>query len=289
MKKLIELYALAGALTGLLALPAPAQEERLTGQWLAEQKGGDTIQLSLRYESGDHGFSNRSSRILREQLHGLSAAQIASSGTPVRFELRRDAGVFTNEGWFRDGKGSGHWMFSPNPAFAAELRRQGYGTPSQEQQFSLAMHDVGLALINELRSQGYERPTLTQFVRLGTHGVRLDYLREMRALGYTLGSVDQLIRMRDHGVTPGFIAGMATHGYARIPLAQLIRARDHGVTPSFVEGFKKLGYDGLSLEELIRLRDHGVTPAFVQRINQRSGGKLSIRDLIDLRDRGARS
>ncbi len=108
------------------------------------------------------GYSNNGFMIAPEKLTGLTREQAMSSGTNVKFQLQRDAGTFYFEGWFKEGNGSGHFTFSPNTSFGAELNRQGIGTPTAEQQLSLALHDVGFALINELKSQGYEQPTLEQ-------------------------------------------------------------------------------------------------------------------------------
>ncbi len=62
-------------------------------------------------------------------------------------------------------------------SFASELSRQGFGKPTDEQLLSLALNDVGFALINELKAQGYETPTLEQLVKMGNHGVRLEYVQ----------------------------------------------------------------------------------------------------------------
>jgi hypothetical protein len=46
---------------------------------------------------------------------------MSRSGTNVQFQLKRDAGTFNFEGWFKDGNGSGHFTFTPSSAFASEL------------------------------------------------------------------------------------------------------------------------------------------------------------------------
>jgi hypothetical protein len=46
--------------------------------------------------------------------------------------LKRDAGTFSFEGWFKEGIGSGHFTFSPSSSFANELARQGFGKPNDE-------------------------------------------------------------------------------------------------------------------------------------------------------------
>ena len=66
-----------------------------------------------------------------------------SSGTNVRFQLKRDAGTFNFEGWFKEGNGSGHFTFTPDHGFASQLTSQGIGSPTDEQLLSLAMSDTG--------------------------------------------------------------------------------------------------------------------------------------------------
>ncbi|HTG74362.1 MAG TPA: hypothetical protein VMB70_11360 [Terriglobia bacterium] len=170
-------------------------KETFTGQWLLEFNSEPMpVFLTLRHESDGGGRHDSSQAIPREQLLGLSQAQVSSSGSAVRFQIKREAGNLQCEGWFKEGKGSGHFSFSPDAAFATALKQRGFAVPTAEQQFSLAMHDVGLALLDELKKQGYEQPTLDQLVRIGTHGVRLDYIKGLAALGYKLQSVDNLVR-----------------------------------------------------------------------------------------------
>ena len=160
-------------------------QEAFTGQWLLEFNPEPMpVSLTLRHESDGGGRHDSSQAIPREQLQGLSQAQVSSEGTAVRFQVKREAGSLNCEGWFKAGKGSGHFSFSPDAAFTAALKQRGFAAPSAEQQFSLAMHDVGLALLDELSAQGYEPPTLDQLVRIGTHGVRLNYIKGLASLGY---------------------------------------------------------------------------------------------------------
>ena len=180
-----------------------------TGQWLIEFRPGETrVQMEMRYERksekgtghSSHGFS-----IDPALLSGLSRDQAMSGGTNVRFQLKRDAGTFNFEGWFKEGNGSGHFTFTPDHGFASQLTSQGFGSPTDEQLLSLAMSDTGLALISELKSQGYERFTLDQLVQLGNHGVNLEYVQGLKSYGYQLKTVDNLVQMRDHGVNLKFI------------------------------------------------------------------------------------
>ena len=150
-----------------------------TGQWLIEfRTGEEKVHIELRYERRSekgHGFSSHGFTLDPARLSGLTREQAMSGGTHAQFQLQRDAGTFNFEGWFKQGNGSGHFTFTPDRAFAAQLNSQGFGSPTDEQLLSLAMSDTGFALINELRAQGYERPTLNQLVDMGNHGVGFDY------------------------------------------------------------------------------------------------------------------
>src|SRR2546423_8397478 len=148
-------------------------------QWLIEFRPDQSkLHLTMRYRrQRDTGFSYSDTGfgIELNQLAGLTREQVMSSGTNVRFQLKRDAGTFNFEGWFKEGNGSGHFTFTPNGSFAAELARQGFGKATDEQLLSLAIGDTGFAFINELRAQGYDTPTVEQLVTMSNHGVTLEY------------------------------------------------------------------------------------------------------------------
>jgi beta-lactamase regulating signal transducer with metallopeptidase domain len=257
-----------------------------TGQWLIDYKPGtDVVHLSVRYRTG-RGYSDNSYSVPLDQVEGLLPTGLMANGSVVKFQVKRDAGSFDCEGWIKDGQGSGHFKFSPSPGFAAELRKRGYDSPSVEQQFSMAMYDVSLALVDELSAQGYQRPSLDQLVKIGTHGVRLDYVKGLKALGYQLGSVDRLIEMRDHGVDLDFIKGLGAFGYKQLAAEELVRSRDHGVDPEFIKGLKATGYDELPIAKVVNLRDHGVDPEFVGALKQLGYSSLTVEDLIRTRDHG---
>src|SRR5215216_1914419 len=146
------------------------------GQWIIDSKRStNLIHLTLNYSNDKPGRGNSmtSFGIEPAELRGLTQAQMMSSGGQVQFQIVRDAGTLNCEGWFRDGRGSGHFVFSANPGFVAELKKRGFASPTDSQQFSLAVHEVSLAFIDELRAQGYEQPTVDQLVRMGQHGVSL--------------------------------------------------------------------------------------------------------------------
>ena len=219
-------YRILFAAMGLMALAWACYAQSVTtyslpqasvSQWMIEFRAGEEkVQMTLRYDQHNEshwGSHSNSFQIAPDQLIGLTREQAMSSGAHVQFQLKRDAGTFNCEGWFKDGNGSGHFTLAPNAAFVAELMKQGYGEPTYEQQFSMAMSDTSLAFIKELRDQGYEQPTLEELVQLGNHGVRLEYIQGLKSLGYMVKSTDLLRRMRDHGVSVNYIRELQASGY----------------------------------------------------------------------------
>jgi uncharacterized protein (UPF0335 family) len=205
-------------------------QESAAYQWLIEFKTSEAkLQLTMRYQrQGDRGFSysNTGFGVTLDQLAGLTREQVLSAtGNNVRFQLKRDAGTFNFEGWFREGNGSGHFSFSPSSSFVNDLARQGFGKPTDEQLLSLAMSDTGLAFINELKAQGYDTSTVEQLVRMGNHGVRLEYLQGLKSLGYSVKTTDQVVRMKDHGVSLNFIREFAGLGYSNLSPEELVRTK----------------------------------------------------------------
>ena len=267
-------------------------QETTVNQWLIEPRQNDgKLQLSLRMRRDRDGRSSNNHvgfGIALDQLTGLTREQMmSSSGTSVKFELRRDAGTFHMEGWFKEGNGSGHFTFTPNSSFAADLSRQGFtGNASADQLQSLAMSDVGSAFINELKAQGYDTATVEQLVKMGHHGVKLEYLLGLKSLGYTVKTTDLVVRMKDHGVSVNFIKELASLGYSNLTTDELVRAKDHGVTPKFIAEIREFGYDQLLLDELRRMKDHGVNGTFIKELKDLGYSNLAIQQLIRLKDHG---
>ena len=265
-------------------------QETGTGQWLIEFRTGETkVHIEMRYEHKSEkgtGFSSHGFQIDPSQLSGLTREQAMSGGTHVQFQLKRDAGTFNFDGWFKEGNGSGHFTFMPDRTFASNLTSQGYGSPTDEQLLSLAMSDTGFVLINELKSQSYERPTLNQLVDLGNHGVSAEYVQGLKSYGYQVKTIDNLVRMRDHGVTLKFISEMAALGYKNLEPDGLIRIRDHGVTPDFINEMVAAGYPQLSVDEWVALRDHGVNTKFIKELDALGYSRLPVDQLRDMRDHG---
>ena len=92
-------------------------QDTINKSWLIEYKTGEQkVHVTLRSirKRDDHeGHNNTGFTISPDQLTGLTREQAMSAGTHVQFQLKRDAGTFNFDGWFKEGNGSGHFTFSP--------------------------------------------------------------------------------------------------------------------------------------------------------------------------------
>jgi beta-lactamase regulating signal transducer with metallopeptidase domain len=261
---------------------AAAAGQDFTGTWgLRQTQNPGVLQLNVHTARGSHGRTIR-----LEQLAGLPTDKIASpASAPVHFPIRREAGTFTIDGVCRSGACAGTFVFEPNPAFADALARRGIGRPTPEDQFSLAIADIGAGYLDALAATGYTTPDVKGLVRAARHGVDIGYLREMASLGYRLGTLDALIRLRDHGVDPEYVRGLAAHGLARLSADELVTARDHGIDPDYISGLVALGFTDPTLARLIEARDHGIDPEYIRGM-QTLGYRLTFDDLRRTRDHG---
>src|SRR5438552_16661626 len=258
-------------LASFLAAPVLSAQHTVPsgGQWLIEpSERSGIVRLTIRY--GERRYSdnwNSQDDVPVSQLVGLSAADMRGSGVTVHFKIVRSAGTLDCEGWFDDGKGSGHFTYQANSEFVAELAKRGITgpPPTAWEQFQMTMADVGLELVDELARQKYERPTAAELVRVRDHGVDPEFIASLDGVGYKNLGIEGLVRLRDHGVDGDYIADMKEMGYAPANSEELIESRDHGVDPSYIVSLKQAGYENLSLQELRRARDHGVTWEFIER------------------------
>lgn len=260
---------------------AAAQTQEVTGTWELHPTGTPgQVQLSIRRGGSTHGRT-----LPLAEIERLAGTTLATART-VQFPIRRDAGTFTIDGICRNGTCAGTFGFEPSATFAADLAKRGIGRPAPDDQFHLAVADVGAAYLDALAAAGYRTPDIRTLVRAAQHGVHLGYLREMTALGYRLGAIDDLVHLRDHGVDPEYIRGMAASGFPKLPAPELVRARDHGVDPDYVSGMRAAGHTGLPLDALVTARDHGVDPDYSRAMTGLLAHKLPLDDLRRARDHG---
>ncbi|HET8546924.1 MAG TPA: hypothetical protein VFL57_02930 [Bryobacteraceae bacterium] len=295
----------------LLALSssALAAADEWEQRWnMKRSRSADRVHFSIeRWRPGSRWMNSTDVPVSR--FRNFSTDMLDRSGE-ARFEFVHDAGRVVCTGTFAGGSGSGNWTFAPDPTFASELRRLGYGQLDDEQLLSLFLHDVSLEFARGVRDAGLQA-SLKELIDMRIHGVRLEFIRDLKENGYNLpvrdiieirihGVTSELIRdlkaagydltgkeiaqLRMHGVSPQYVRDLRAYGL-RPPASDLVQLKIHGVTPDYLRGLRDAGYSGLSVREIISLRNHGVSPDFVREASN-LGYRFTAKELTDLRIHG---
>ncbi len=99
--------------------------------------------------------------LISMRIHGVTISFIERARNRGFNDLSIDDMVsMLCEGWFREGRGPGHFTFMPGEDFTDKLARRGFDPPTDEQQFFMALdshteprRDAGLY-------RGHDRPRL---------------------------------------------------------------------------------------------------------------------------------
>lgn len=259
----------------------------LAGQWTIETKGdANKVRLSLSQQSDKNSFSHSTSDFPLEKLRGLTREKMMTSGATVGFKLIRDAGTFDFTGWFREGKGSGHFVFVPSQLFIGEMEKLGYDRLADDEVFALAVQDVSLGYVAELKALGFEKVSVEELIAMKIHGVSAKYITDLIARGYDKLNIESLIAMRIQGVSIAFIEDLNANGYRQVSVEDLVAMRIQGVSMDVVREMKALGYENPSVEDLVAMRIHGVTPEFIKDLGALGYSKVPPEDLVAMRIHG---
>jgi hypothetical protein len=292
---------------------AQREGQTISGRWEIEAAPeGETLRVMLARAVEGGGKDNRHFRLALSELSGLTRGEVFARGGDVRFQLRREAGVFDFTGRFAEGRGAGAFTFTADAGYVERLTREGYGEalrqnllgfaignfagspadefaalgldrPTPEQLKEMAWHGAGLDFIRELKALGYEPRSVAQLIEMRRHGAGPAFAEELRKLGYERPTLEQLVEMRRHGASVDFIRQLQARGYERPTIDQLIELRKHGAGTAFIDQLKTLGYEGVPLEQLIEMRKHGVSADFIRALRAEGVADASPEALIDVK------
>ena len=298
----------AALLAATLAWPAAGAD--VEGRWKIDVRNrDDKVQLTLERSwdrAGSHGRWAWVNTVSPSELRGLPKR---GEHGPVSIAFPHDAGTLRLEGRFDGDHGSGRFSFERDPAFVAELERQGLGAVEDVDLMRLCVDHMGRAWIRDIRSRGLRRASLADLLRLHDNGVTPEYVSGLAAVGYGELETEEVVRLKNNDVTLEYVRAIAGRGRSRPSAEHLVRFRNNGLPAGFVAAlapdfepedlirlhnngvsaddvreFRALGY--ASAEELIRLRNNDVTPAFARRAQALHGRDVTTEELIKLRING---
>lgn len=260
----------------------------IDGAWTAGVREKNPAQLHFEITRGD--WHNMGMTMDIADFTGLTPAMVnAATMTPVRFELRREAGNGTFEGTFRNGKGAGQMDFVADRSYIDKVKALGvefrsdrkHKQSDEEWLFTLALHDVSTAFIRAMQSEGFRVP-LEKYLNMRVFDITPEYIREMRSLGFKDLDADDVINSRIHRVTPQYVREMRAAGW-NLSLRELQNGAIHGATPAFAQEMKKAGYPDLDYDDLVTFRIHRVTPEFIQELRTLGYDKIPADKLVAMR------
>lgn len=263
----------------LSATPVPQE-----GRWIAGDNGGEKLQFTLIWGSSTIWVQE----FARSELRGVSEREITSpTSTPVSFRLEREAGVFEFEGGFKEGTGTGKFIFQPRSQFVQTLRSlriEGADRVTDRDLMLLALRHTSTAVIQEFTGLSLGSLSVKEVVELAVHGVTPEYVRSLRSVGLSgTNTVSGLVEMRLHRITREYIRELEALGYRNLPRHQLLQMGIHGVSREQIQGLERVGYRDLSPRQLVAMRIHGVTPAFIREMREVGFQDLSPEALVEMR------
>lgn len=261
----------------------------IDGAWTAATREKNPARLHFNITRGD--WNNMGMTMDIADFTGLTPAIVnAATMTPVRFELRREAGNASFEGTFRNGKGAGQMEFVPDRGYIGKVEALGVDftldrkhrkQSEEEWLFSLALHDVSTAFIRSMQNEGF-RVSLEKYLNMRIFDITPEYIREMRSLGFKDLDADDIVNSRIHRVTPQYVRDMRAAGWD-LSLRQLQNGAIHGATPEFAKEMKKAGYPELDYNDLVNFRIHRVTPEFIRELRELGYDKIPADKLVAMR------
>ena len=252
----------------------------ISGEWRMEfnKKETDEVQLSLirgKNQSWGHG-------IKISEVQGLSR-NYATTPADVTMRIVRDAGTFELTGSFREGKGSGTFVLTPNESFFAALAARGYSNLSDENVFSAAMSGLKISSVDELKAAGYDRLTFNNLIESAIFKINSASIADLRSAGFEQLPFNKLVEASIFKVDSNYVREVQSLGFGKLSFQKLIEMRVHQITPEYISQVRQMGFNDLQLNRLVELKIFNVTPEFVNEIRSAGFTSVTPQQLVNLR------
>jgi hypothetical protein len=290
----------------IIAFAAVASAQTVTGTWTAQtrfenkKKTADNfgttedktnkIHLSFSRKSEKGGMNQHGSSFDYADLKGLSREQALSSGN-VRFSLVREAGTIDCEGIFQDGKGSGTFVFTPNPDYVAAMKARGFdfAKPSkrgnddtENRLFAAATINVTTALADDLLSANFGNLDIDDLFKAAIFKVDSKFMREMKDSGYPNLGMEELVKARIFKIDANFLRELASNGFTEQPFESVVKMRIFKITPEFINSVRSEGFSNLDIEDLVKMKIFNINAEFIRQARA-EGVPMEVEKLVQKR------
>lgn len=259
-----------------------------TGEWTATvSKDNSKIHLNLERRSEKHGRNQMGQSFEFSDFQGLTREQ-ALNGGPVTFSLVREAGRVEMEGSFQNGRGSGTFRFTGNPAFVSAMKSRGFDFeeyPDKEERdlesrlFAATTLNVTTALADDLNSAGFGKLQVEDLFKAAIFKVNSQFMREMKASGFQNLTMEDLVKARIFKIDAEFVRQVSQMGFDKEPFETLVKMQIFKVTPEFVTEMRSEGLNDLQIEDLVKLRIFKIDTDFI-RAAKADGVPMEVERLV---------
>ncbi|HEU4712101.1 MAG TPA: hypothetical protein VFS76_11080 [Pyrinomonadaceae bacterium] len=273
-----------------------AQSATTTGEWKATVKKDESkIQLNMERRSQRGGRNQMGQSYEFSELQGLTREQ-ALSGGPVRFSLVREAGRIDLEGTFQDGKGSGSFTFTGNPAFLSAMKSRGFDFEARQKRhsddngedniedslFAATALNITTALADDLNAAGFTKLTVGDLFKAAIFKIDSQFAREMKASGFENLGMEELVKARIFKIDAGFVRQVSQMGFEKEPFESLVKMQIFKVTPEFIAEVRSEGLNNFQVEDIVKLRIFKIDGQFIREAKA-DGVPMEVERLVQRR------
>lgn len=265
----------------------------MTGEWTANISSKDNSKIHLNFQRpSNKGHKNQMGQSYEfSELQGLSREQ-ALSGGPVSFSLVREAGRIDCEGTFQNGKGSGTFRFTGNPAFVSAMKSRGFDFEArtgdddtdhwENKLFSATALNITTALADDLNSAGFGKLQTDDLFKAAIFKINSAFMREMKASGFNNLGMEELVKARIFKVDAEFVRQVSQMGFDKEPFESLVKMQIFKVTPEFITEVRNEGLTNVVVEDIVKLRIFKIDGEFIRKAKS-EGVPVDVESLVQRR------
>lgn len=280
------LVAAAAAITLCLTLLGRggfAQSEN-AGTWSihpSSQAGSVELELVSRHEPTQK-WDDRQTVTISAQRLGLTQAQVGGPPAQHSFVIRSDAGSVEFNGTVGDDVGAGHFAFTPDRGYSAQLARRGIDAPPDRKLLFATIEDLTLAYIDAMARAGYPSKKFSELMSFRALDITPESAQRLRA---AFGAVDakQLVELTALHVTPEYAKSLRDTGIGDLDLHEIVEMKALGVDAGFVQSLRAQGYPGISSREVVEVKALHVDADYINELASAGYSHLPLRQLVELK------